>query len=138
MSYNEAYEEARLMGVRGRAAREQAHFDGMFSPEATSAMLRKGLEVGGMIAPDNGTKTSREAAVAILPHADTQRAEILAVIAASDAGLTRENIEDRTTMPGNSIRPRIWELVAAGLVEEVPGIYRFTRSGRRAAVLRAV
>ena len=88
--------------------------------------------------PDNGTLTSREAAVKIVPDAARQRDEVFRAIQDSDAGLTREQIQDHTGFSGDSVRPRVWELMEAGMIQEREGVYRFTRSGRRAAVLEVV
>ena len=119
-----SYEEARFLGIKGQRQREQADFDALFAPTYPSP-------------PDNGTSTSREAAVKIMPHADTQRAEILAVIAASDAGLTREQVGEITGLAGDSVRPRVYELIAARVVRQTEDT-RLTHSGRRAYILKAV
>jgi hypothetical protein len=82
--------------------------------------------------PDNGTDTSIAAAKAV-PDAATLRACVLETIAAAAAGLTREEIEAATGLSGNTVRPRVWELVRAGLVVECGT--RRTASGRAAAVV---
>jgi Fic family protein len=82
--------------------------------------------------PDNGTDTSKAAAKAV-PDAARLRACVLETIEAASAGLTREEIEAATGLSGNTVRPRVWELVRAGLVE--PRGVRKTQSGRAAAVM---
>jgi len=82
--------------------------------------------------PDNGTATSNAAAKAV-PDAARLRACVLAAIAESAAGLTREEIEAATGLSGNTVRPRVWELVRTGLVAECGT--RRTASGRAAAVI---
>lgn len=82
--------------------------------------------------PHNGTPTSRAAAARAQPTRQEQ-AVIDALRAAPD-GLTREELEDRTGLAGNAIRPRVWALVARGIVYEQGE--RPTRAGRAAAVVR--
>ena len=82
--------------------------------------------------PDNGTATSKAAAKAV-PDAAKLRACVLAAIADAAAGLTREEIEAATGLSGNTVRPRVWELVRAGIVK--PEGVRKTQSGRAAAVI---
>jgi response regulator of citrate/malate metabolism len=81
--------------------------------------------------PDNGTTTSKAAAKSV--DAATLRACVLETIEAAAAGLTREEIEAATGLSGNTVRPRVWELVHAGLVAECGT--RRTASGRAAAVM---
>jgi len=82
--------------------------------------------------PDNGTQTSIAAAKAV-PDAATLRSCVLSAIVDAANGLTREEIEAATGLNGNTVRPRVWELVRAGLVE--PRGVRKTQSGRAAAVM---
>jgi hypothetical protein len=118
------YEEARLMGIKGARAMAQADFDGMFAPHFPSP-------------PDSGGSTSREAAVKILPECDRQRDQVLAALHAAPDGLTREELCTITGLAGDSLRPRCWELVKAGLINATT-FTRLTESGRRAYILKAV
>ncbi|MBS2028746.1 MAG: MarR family transcriptional regulator [Deltaproteobacteria bacterium] len=87
--------------------------------------------------PSNGTVTSDAAAEAIKPSAATLRALVLAAVSNSGPhGVTRQEIEERTQLEGNTVRPRVKELLAAGLVVETDRV-RDTRSGRAAFVLVA-
>lgn len=81
--------------------------------------------------------TSREAADAILPRADTLRRAVLDALQAAPAGLTDEEMQDQIPMTASTQRPRRVELVEAGLVRD-SGDTRPTRSGRKAVVWKAV
>jgi hypothetical protein len=86
----------------------------------------------------NGTATSIAAAESIRGTAATDRQRVLdAIRAAGIHGLTREQIEVATGLAGNSVRPRVAELIAAGTIEEA-GEIRRTSTGRAARVLTAV
>jgi predicted transcriptional regulator len=83
----------------------------------------------------NGTQTSIAAAEHAQSGAAVARQRILeAIRAASIHGLTREQIEVATGLSGNTCRPRVSELLAAGTIEEA-GEIRRTTSGRAAKVL---
>jgi DNA-binding Lrp family transcriptional regulator len=86
------------------------------------------------IPPHNGTPTSIDAAEAI-HDASTLRATVLAAIEAAPNGLTREELEKATGLSGNTVRPRVWELLRAGRITACG--CRPTASGRAAAVLVA-
>lgn len=86
----------------------------------------------------NGTATSIAAAASVQSAAATMRETVLqAIRAASFAGLTREEIERQTGLAGNSVRPRVSELLAAGAITP-SGEIRRTASNRPAEVLVAV
>jgi response regulator of citrate/malate metabolism len=51
-----------------------------------------------------------------------------------ETGLTREEIEIHTGISGNTVRPRILELIEEGKIIESTQ-YRLTKSGRKARVL---
>ena len=97
--------------------------------------------------PTNGITTSNAAAVVAMESAQLKRDLILATIKAHPEGLTDEQIQDLTGIPGSTERPRRGELSAAGLVE-VGGIAsncdtviyqtRKTKSGCNALVWFAV
>jgi Helix-turn-helix domain len=62
-----------------------------------------------------GSETSRKAALANYPRAGSQRARILEhVLASGGAGRTREELEDRLGLTGNTVRPRVRELIDGG------------------------
>jgi predicted ArsR family transcriptional regulator len=87
-------------------------------------------------APHSGGPTSAAAAKAIEPHAGTLRATILDLLR-RDGPLTAQEIEDRTGLEGNTVRPRLCELRDAGKVRD-SGLTRKTRSGRDAAVWEGI
>lgn len=81
------------------------------------------------------SETSFQAAVDNLPRAGTQKARILTYLeTVGDA--TRDEMEADLDLSGNAVRPRIVELIEAGLVEETERT-RVTRSGSKATVLVA-
>jgi hypothetical protein len=77
--------------------------------------------------------TSVEAAERIAPKAPSLRERVYAFIRFSVDGRTNEEIESGCGMPGNTVRPRVVELVKAGRVRD-SGATRETRSGRQAVV----
>lgn len=83
--------------------------------------------------PHNGSATSRAAAKRHRASAAIQRSIVLAAVIRSPDGLTREQVSDVTKIDGNSVRPRVVELVKARLLKELGE--RPTRSGHAAAVL---
>lgn len=86
-------------------------------------------------AAHNGTRTSREAAQQILPFADNQRRRILEYLRLHFiSGATREEIQDALGMQGDSVRPRVRELLKDHLISESDRTAR-TKSGRFAQVL---
>ncbi|MBX3380935.1 MAG: helix-turn-helix domain-containing protein [Phycisphaeraceae bacterium] len=85
--------------------------------------------------PSNGTQTSDDAAKSLNVKAlATMRAAILRLLRETPGGLTREEIEQRTGLPGNTVRPRVRELFLAGMVREDGE--RETESGRKAAIVK--
>lgn len=80
-------------------------------------------------APTNGRVTSTEAAEHVTPKAGRLRARVLMCLDRTD-GLTDEQVQERTSMPASTERPRRVELVRDGYVTEVG--FGLTRSGRRA------
>lgn len=90
--------------------------------------------------PSNGTRTSRAAAEAIEPLAARQRRHVFRDLiwwTKYHQGATREQLAETTGLSGDSLRPRVWELIKQGYAEPT-GQTRRTRSGREAEVLRAV
>lgn len=85
----------------------------------------------------NTSNTSAAARESIQSHITRMRGRVyMAVLKAGVRGLTREEIERRAKMKGNSVRPRVCELIDAKLL--VPsGEERCTESGRKAVVLIA-
>lgn len=80
--------------------------------------------------------TSLDAARAIRPHKDSQRARVLALIASAGAnGMTAQEIAERSGMSGDSVRPRLVELRESGAVVAT-GEVRLTDSGRAARAWR--
>lgn len=97
------------------------------------------VNLASLSPPHNRTPTSVAAATSKVSDAATERARVYAYIASLGAvGATREEIEDALQMPGNTVRPRVWELMGNGghvaRIREA-GFTRATRSGRRAEVL---
>jgi hypothetical protein len=88
------------------------------------------------VAPHNGTPTSKAAAESLSAESTyTIRETIYRFIASSGDGATREEIEEALGIGGNTVRPRVRELLAAFRLREYGE--RKTRSGRNAAVLTA-
>lgn len=88
-------------------------------------------------APHSGSRTSRDAAADIKPHVARLRARVLAFIATrGSAGCTREEIERGTGLAGNTVRPRVVELLEHGAVR-VSG-HRANDRGRKVEVLEMV
>lgn len=85
-------------------------------------------------APHSGSRTSRDAAADIKPHAATLRARVLAYIASRGTlGATSQEIELDLGMSGNTVRPRLVELRETDCVAD-SGRVRTTLSGRKAIV----
>lgn len=83
------------------------------------------------------SKTSREAAIENWPKRETQKSAILRWLRANkDYGLTRPQLARYTDLSGDSVRPRVRELIEEGLVEETERT-RKTASGSEASVLVA-
>lgn len=76
--------------------------------------------------------TSEAAASSLAPVLGELHARVWAAVMASDAGLTDEEICERTGLQGNTVRPRRVELVATGHLVE--GGKRPTKNGRNAVV----
>lgn len=76
--------------------------------------------------------TSRAAAEAIQPSAETLRGKVLAYLRETGGATDEQGIE-ATGMGGSTWRPRRVELVVRGLVRD-SGKTRLTRSGRKAVV----
>lgn len=72
---------------------------------------------------------------AVKPKAATIRQQVYDAIAASADGLTREELEAQLGIAGNTLRPRVRELMkpVAHILESGS---RLTESGHKAAVLR--
>lgn len=108
--------------------------DGEVTPrQAVDLLAQCSQDWGLWDLPHNGTPTSKAAAEA-KGNAATER-ELVYRALAQAVEATREELETLTRLSGNSLRPRIYELVKAGRVEET-GATRPTTSGRRAAILR--
>lgn len=91
--------------------------------------------------PHNGTTTSKEAAAKVFRKSWFYREKIHAfLISRGEKGATRHEIEVglRATLgiKGDSIRPRVLELIERGLIIETAGV-RPTSSGCNAKVLVA-
>lgn len=85
--------------------------------------------------PSNGTFTSDLAAqLADQRMRSGQALKILEALEAAKTGLTAEELEDKTGVSGNSIRPRLLRLEKVGLVARQKNIFKFTNSGRLANV----
>jgi hypothetical protein len=105
----------------------------------TAAPRQLDLIADALTPPSNGTPTSNEAARRIRPHAAALREQIRAYIEGRGmGGATADEIETMLRIPGNTVRPRLVELVALGRLG-LPGVcklgqQRATRSGRMAEV----
>lgn len=87
------------------------------------------------------SETSRQAALDAYPRQGSQRHRILTVFVSqlvgtdgSRAGYTREELERITNLSGNTIHPRVQELIQGGFIEETDRTRR-TRNGSEAVVL---
>jgi hypothetical protein len=90
--------------------------------------------------PHNGTRTSIAAADSVRSKAARQRDEVFACILSRPGGVTREEIQEALGLDGNSVRPRVWELLGNGghaqRIRET-GELRQGKSGRSMEVLVA-
>ena len=87
------------------------------------------------LAPHSDEDTSRAAAKAITPH--VERLERLVIGALKDCGpLAAHEIQAALGLSGDTVRPRLVTLRGKELVEESPGQYAVTSSGRSARVYR--
>ena len=81
-----------------------------------------------------GSETSEEAARKIEPQrGKLQTLCYLAIKSAGASGMTAQEVETATGLPGNTVRPRIVELWEQQRIERT-GERRPTRSGRMAVV----
>lgn len=81
------------------------------------------------------SETSRQAQIAIAPHRESLREKVYRFIRSKGTeGATREEIELGLGMGGSTVRPRVKELLAAGLIV-ASSERRKTRSGLGAEVL---
>jgi hypothetical protein len=79
--------------------------------------------------------TSLAAAIDNYSRAQTQRFRVLEALArAGRNGMTRDELEVVLELDGNSVRPRVWELIPVNAIEETPR-KRETRTGSKAHVL---
>lgn len=85
-------------------------------------------------APHNGTRTSRDAAHAIKPHVAAQRGRILTLLAAHPEGLTAQEIQERLSLSGDTVRPRLCELREDDKTVRDSGRTRLSKSGRPCVV----
>jgi hypothetical protein len=85
----------------------------------------------------NTSNTSAAARERVQPYLTRLHGKIYAaVLKAGSRGLTREELEHHTRMRGNSVRPRVRELLAMKLLT-LSGEERRTESGCMAEVLIA-
>lgn len=85
--------------------------------------------------PSNGVRTSDAAAESVAGVSAEMRRRVLEHIrSCGDHGCTAEEIEDALGIPGNSVRPRLWELRKVPAKIKDSERTRPTRSGRKAVV----
>ena len=82
-----------------------------------------------------GSRTSLDASC--VTDSATGRARVLALLRSYPLGLTRQEIEQGLGLSGDSVRPRVAELIARDLVRP-SGEIRRTVTGRATEVLEAV
>lgn len=115
-----------------------------------AGQLARGLRGDELSDPDErqlgpfvrDSETSRQAALANYPRQGSQRWRILDALTTRDVetppgrarGLTREELSDRTGLAGDTVRPRVVELIAGGWVVESEQT-RQTRAGNAAALV---
>ena len=91
-----------------------------------------------LVPPHSGSATSRQAAEAIEPDAETLRNKVLwFIVSKGRHGATDDEIQEALKMDGNTERPRRREMVKLRHIEE-SGETRPTASGRNAKVWRVV
>lgn len=131
---------------------------GAYDPEAVRRLRaeREARDAGGLFgeevpappAPSNGTTTSAAAAEGMRLKVSALRVLVLsAFVEAGEHGITREELAGMLPGGGDTLRPRVWELMTqpeiwARFGSEKPllkedGDERPTRSGGRAAIVRA-
>lgn len=92
--------------------------------------------------PHNDTQESREAAQAAKEGAAQQRASVLSFIRGRGFyGATRDEIGEHLGLEGNSVRPRVWELLGNNghaMVIRQSEQRRKSKMGRNAGVLVAI
>lgn len=80
--------------------------------------------------------TSKKAAYENMPRSGSQRWRVLRAIAMQGgSGATREEISRMTGLDGDSVRPRVWELMQGGWVM-ASAVTRKTNDGNEAEVLK--
>lgn len=85
--------------------------------------------------PHNNSQTSRDAADSIAHAIESQMVLVReAIAAAGELGMTRPELCAVLDLPGDSVRPRCWQLMRDGLVRD-SGRTRVTPRGRKAEVL---
>lgn len=93
-----------------------------------------GIERLPLLAPHNGTSTSRAAAVAVQPKTATLREQVYAAIVVCGAhGATDEELQVALGMSGDTERPRRVELVKAHRIRPA-GFTRPTTHSKEAVV----
>lgn len=83
------------------------------------------------------SETSQAAAESILPTAGSILGKVLRALRVSLTGRTNDELQVELGIGGSTIRPRVVDLVARGLVKD-SGYKRPTRTGRDAVVWVAV
>lgn len=87
--------------------------------------------------PHNGTATSKAAAESIRAYRGRHLTKIFTFIEGRGfGGATRDEIERELHIGGNTVRPRVKELIELGTVKELEA-QRKTKSGRNAFILVA-
>lgn len=92
--------------------------------------------------PNSGTNTSRAAAASMEQAAPVLREQVFDAIAAAPDGLTCEELCEALDLPGDTVRPRLWELRGQPKKAQRPvrimdsGETRKTKRGRKATVWR--
>ena len=86
--------------------------------------------------PHSGAATSRAAAEAIEPCAETLRGKLLAILREHPEGLTDEQMQELSGLDGSTQRPRRQELEKLNLCHKTIGT-RKTKSGRAALIWKA-
>lgn len=114
-----------------------------FSPMEVEELSDPDAKSLGAFARDS--ETSRQAALAVYPRQGTDRWKILYLLdLASKSGMpghTRDEIARHVGLPGNTVRPRVRELMDGGWVEQARDedgklIRRLSDAGHPADVLR--
>lgn len=68
--------------------------------------------------PSTSDENSQAAAASMIASAGTLRRVVLSCIG-NNRGIAEWDLERRLSLPGNTVRPRVWELLKAGVIRRL-------------------